>query len=166
MNTMPRPWEHPPRPLFQGPHHTLCSIDEETAYRQGKQFIHTTQLDHSTDERTFVCQVPVLCSSLQHSSSAHWLPGAIADSSSATGPSSNVDKFESNTSNPVSDAGPQTLRCAFFFFSQELRLPQLFGQRLRVFHISHFSGYPGITLAPPAPLPCPSVATTLYIILS
>lgn len=46
---------------------------------------------------------------------AHWLPGAIADSSSATGPSSNVDKFEFNTSNPVSHAGPQTLHCAFFF---------------------------------------------------
>lgn len=61
---------------------------------------------------------------------AHWLPGAIADSSSATGPSSILDKFESNTSNPVSDTGPQTLHCAFFFF-QELRLPQLFGQRLK-----------------------------------
>lgn len=68
----------------------------------------------------------------------HWLREAIADSCSATGPSSKVDKFESNTSNPVSSAGPQTLHSLCLFFSfQELRLPQLFGQRLK--SLPHFT---------------------------
>lgn len=81
---------------------------------------------------------------------------AIADSCSATGPSSKVDKFESNTSNPVSSAGPQTLHslCLFFFF-QELRLPQLVGQRLK--GLPHFSlqWLSRDHASPTPPLPCP-----------